>query len=78
MKRRIQRVLLAIQLTLLILSWVVFLGPGKSADAEMGISALLAMYLGFHFMGIGGMLLLPLCLLLVKQLQDAGVIRLWK
>lgn len=42
------------------------------------ISALLAMYLGFHFMGIGGMLLLPLSLLLAKQLQDAGVIRLWK
>ena len=42
------------------------------------ISALLAMYLGFHFMGVGGMILLPVFLLLVKQLQDAGVIRLWK
>lgn len=42
------------------------------------ISALLAMYLGFHFMGVGGMVLLPVFLLLVKQLQDAGVIRLWK
>ena len=56
MKRRIQRVLLAIQLTLLILSWAVFLGPGKSADAEMGISALLAMipltvYIGRLFVG---------------------------
>lgn len=42
------------------------------------ITALLAMYLGFHFMGVGGMILLPIFLLLVKQLQDAGVIHLWK
>ena len=42
------------------------------------ITALLAMYLGFHFMGVGGMILLPVLLLLLKQLQDAGVIRLWK
>lgn len=42
------------------------------------ITALLAMYLGFHFMGVGGMVLLPVLLLLAKQFQDAGVIRLWK
>lgn len=42
------------------------------------ITALLAMYLGFHFMGVGGMILFPVFLLLVKQLQDAGVIHLWK
>lgn len=42
------------------------------------ITALLAMYLGFHFMGVGGMILLPVLLLLVKQLQDAGVVRIWK
>ena len=42
------------------------------------ISALLAMYLGFQFMGVGGMILMPVVLLLLKQLQDAGVIRLWK
>ncbi len=42
------------------------------------LTALLAMYVGFHFIGIVGMLLLPLCLLLAKQLQDAGVIRIWK
>ena len=42
------------------------------------ISALLAMYLGFRLLGIGGMLLMPFLLLLVKQLQDAGVLRIWK
>lgn len=42
------------------------------------ITALLAMYLGFHFMGVGGMILLPILLLLAKQLQDAGVLHIWK
>lgn len=42
------------------------------------ITALLAMYLGFHLMGVGGMILFPVLLLLVKQLSDAGVIRVWK
>lgn len=42
------------------------------------LSALLAMYTGFYFMGIGGMILLPILLLLLKQLQDAGVVRIWK
>ena len=42
------------------------------------ITALLAMYMGFRFMGVGGMILLPIVLLLLKQFQDAGVIRLWK
>ena len=42
------------------------------------ITALLAKYLGFHFMGVGGMVLMPVCLLLLKQFQDAGVIRLWR
>lgn len=42
------------------------------------ITALLAMYVGFHFMGVGGMVLLPIVLLLAKQLQDAGVIHIWR
>lgn len=42
------------------------------------LSALLAMYVGFRLMGIGGMLLMPILLLLVKQLSDAGVVRLWR
>ena len=42
------------------------------------ITALMAMYLGFHFLGVGGMVLLPVLLLLLKQLQDAGVIKIWR
>lgn len=42
------------------------------------LAMLLAIYLGFHLMGVGGMLLLPILLLLTKKLQDAGVIKLWK
>jgi hypothetical protein len=36
------------------------------------------MYLGFHFFGVGGMILLPVLLLLVKQMQDAGVVHIWR
>ena len=42
------------------------------------VTALLAMYLGFHFMGVGGMLLAPVLLLLLKQFQDAGVVKIWR
>ncbi len=42
------------------------------------VSALLAMYAGFHFAGVGGMVLAPLLLLLLKQFQDAGVVRIWR
>ena len=42
------------------------------------LAVLLAIYLGFHFFGVGGMILLPFLLLLSKKMQDAGVIKLWK
>ncbi len=42
------------------------------------IAVLAAMYLGYRFVGISGMLVFPLGLLLVKQLHDAGVIKLWR
>ena len=42
------------------------------------LAALCAMYIGFCTMGVGGMLLFPLALLLVKQLHESGCIRLWK
>lgn len=42
------------------------------------ITALLAMYLGFSIMGVGGMLLFPLLLLLLKQFHDSGVLRIWR
>ena len=40
--------------------------------------ALAAMYVGFCIMGVGGMLLFPIALLFIKQLHDAGYLRLWK
>jgi len=42
------------------------------------LAALMAMYVGFRTLGIGGMLLLPILLLLIKQLHDAGYLKLWK
>lgn len=70
--------LLALQLVLLLQRSL--LEPKLlAAQADLPpLAALLAMYLGFCSMGITGMLLFPLLLLLIKQLQDAGCIRLWK
>lgn len=42
------------------------------------IAVLVAMYLGYHFLGVGGMIFFPVTLILFKQLQDAGIIRIWK
>lgn len=53
----------------------------KLMASQAGLSplvALLAMYVGFCAMGVGGMILFPLLLLLVKQLHDSGVIAWWK
>ena len=50
-----------------------------AAQADLPpLAALLAMYLGFCSLGIAGMILFPILLLLLKQLQDAGYFRLWK
>ena len=53
----------------------------KLVAAQVGLpplAALMAMYLGYSLFGLGGMILLPLVLLFVKQLQDGGFIRIWK
>ena len=42
------------------------------------LTALAAMYLGFSLLGVGGMFLLPVALLFVKQLRDGGFVRIWK
>lgn len=42
------------------------------------LAVLLAMYLGYHLIGVGGMIVLPIMLLLIKQLHDAEVIKLWR
>ena len=70
--------LLALQLVLLLQRSI--LEPKLlAAQADLPpLAALLAMYLGFCSMGIAGMILFPLLLLLIKQLQDAGCIQIWK
>lgn len=42
------------------------------------LPALMAMYVGFCAMGVGGMILGPMLLLLIKQLHDGGYLHLWK
>lgn len=53
----------------------------KIMAAQAGLpplAALAAMYVGFSACGVPGMLLFPVGLLFVKQLHDAGFLRLWK
>lgn len=57
-----------------------FLEP-KIVSAGFGVNpaaALLAAYTGLRLCGVGGMVLFPLCLMLIKSLNDKGYIRLWK
>ncbi len=42
------------------------------------LAALLAMYLGFTLFGVAGMLLAPLAAVVLRQLHDSGVLKLWK
>lgn len=53
----------------------------KLMAAQSGVpplASLAAMYAGFRALGVGGMVLCPIALLLIKQLHDAGTLRLWK
>ena len=53
----------------------------KLVAAQAGLpplAALLAMYLGYSLFGLWGMLVLPILLLFVKQLQDGGFLHLWR
>ena len=50
-----------------------------AAQADLPpLVTLLAIWLGFCTMGVAGMLLFPIAILFVKQLHDAGFVRLWK
>ena len=40
-------------------------------------AALLAAYCGWRFMGVGGLILFPLLLVILKEMNDSGVVRLW-
>lgn len=53
----------------------------KIMAAQAGLpplAALMAMYVGFRTLGVGGMILFPILLLLCKQLHDGGFLHLWK
>ncbi|MGN0967686.1 MAG: sporulation integral membrane protein YtvI [Oscillospiraceae bacterium] len=42
------------------------------------LAALVSMYLGFTLFGVAGMLLAPLAVVVLRQLHDSGVLKLWK
>lgn len=42
------------------------------------IAALFSMYGGFHFFGVAGMILAPIAAILLKQLHNCGLFRLWR
>ena len=57
-----------------------FLEPrliGEKAGIHPAAS-LFAMYSGFCLAGVGGMILFPLALLVIKQLSDKGYVHLWR
>lgn len=67
---------------LYVLVWLVrsFLEPkllGKSGGLSP-LPSLLAIYVGWQAAGVAGMILGPLILLLIKELHDREVLRLWK
>ncbi len=39
---------------------------------------LIVMYAGYHFMGFAGLFVFPLVMILLKNLNDIGILRLWK
>jgi len=56
-----------------------FLEP-RLVGRQSGLSpaaALLAAYCGWRFVGVGGLLLFPLGLVMLKEMNDCGVVHLW-
>jgi len=52
----------------------------KIVGSQIGLHplvTLLAMYVGFEFFGILGMFIGPISIIIVKNFQDAGLLRLW-
>ncbi len=53
----------------------------KIVGQSIGLSplvTLITMYAGYHFLGFAGLFVFPLVMILLKNLTDIGVIRLWK
>ncbi len=53
----------------------------KLVSGQLGlhpVATLLAIYIGFSSIGVAGMILFPVGLILLKHLNDEGVVKLWK
>ncbi len=70
----------------LIVSWLVIsivrnLSQAKLMGDQIGLeplASLISVYVGWRVWGVGGMLLFPILLVTLRQLNDRGIIRLWK
>jgi len=70
----------------LLLSWAVVNLVRNCAQAKLlgdqigldPLASLLAIYVGFKIWGVGGMLIFPIILVTLKQLNDTGAVKLWK
>lgn len=70
----------------LMLSWAVVNLIRNCAQAKLlgdqigldPIASLLSIYVGFKIWGVGGMLIFPIILVTLKQLNDTGAAELWK
>ncbi len=69
-------------LILFAIIWVVRqVAEPRIVGQSIGLSplvTLVVMYAGYHFMGFAGLFVFPLILILLKNLNDIGVIRLWR
>lgn len=57
-----------------------FIEP-KIIGASIGLNSLatlLAMYIGYKIFGFIGLFIMPICAIIIKNLNDAGTIKLWK
>lgn len=69
----------------LLLSWAVINLVRSCAQAKLlgdqigldPLASLLAIYVGFKIWGVGGMLIFPIILVTLKQLNDTGAVKLW-
>ena len=70
----------------LIVSWLVIslvrnCAQAKLMGSQIGLeplASLISIYVGWRVWGVGGMLIFPVLLVTLQQLNERGIIRLWK
>ena len=70
----------------LLICWAMLTLVRTSAQAKLlgdqigldPLASLIAIYVGWQVWGVWGMLLFPVLLVTLRQLNDKGVLRLWK